>query len=95
MEFIIAGVVTGFAVLVALRLFFAFRLEAKNAEYLSDQLLDAIGDLLEERLAHVFWKVQADSANRQLSEAYADLEVVRTEAEEAESALRGEAVDRT
>jgi len=90
MEFIIAGVVTGFAVLVALRLFFAFRLEAKNAEYLSDQLLDAIGDLLEERLAHVFWKVQADSANRQLSEAYADLEVVRTEAEEAESALEAE-----
>ncbi len=79
----------------------ALQMERKEANY-QKSLVDAFKNLAdshwdsykEERHAHRFWLAQAGDANRQLSAAYADLEVVCTEAEEAESALEAESHQR-
>ena len=94
----VAGVGIG---LVFLVLFFAYtherkeRLVAREFSTAWRNLADRHWDSYKkERHAHRFWLAQAGDANRQLSEAYADLEVVRTEAEEAESALEAESHQR-
>jgi len=90
----VAGVGIG---LVFLVLFFAYMHERKERLFARESstswrnLADSHWDSYkEERHAHGFWLAQAGDANRQLSEAYANLEVVCTEAEEAESALEAE-----
>ncbi|KKM27331.1 hypothetical protein LCGC14_1575740 [marine sediment metagenome] len=87
MEFIIAGVITGLAILIALHQFVSRHLEAQNVEFLSDRLLEAADDLLEEQHAHRFWLLRSGEESRQVGAAHGDLEIARTEAEELESAV--------
>lgn len=66
MEFVIAGFVTGLAVLIALHQFFDRRAEAQDAEYLRDRLLEAADDLRGEQRAHQFWLARAGEASSQV-----------------------------